>query len=140
MVGSASTLRNDEHWNNLIESAENRGCLYKVNILSYLFPAFSVTGSNRIIHLTINFQIIHFEILYVTYTVYVSFPLSHTSCALSYSLLTEFLNCTQQFPFFLNLKMFFASSTNFFFYKKKKKSCRSPSHMPRFSVRKNWSC
>ncbi|KAK4846134.1 hypothetical protein QYF36_013474 [Acer negundo] len=31
VVGSASTLRKDEHWNNLIESAENRGCLYKVS-------------------------------------------------------------------------------------------------------------
>ncbi|KAK2638699.1 hypothetical protein Ddye_026494 [Dipteronia dyeriana] len=30
VVGSASTLRKDEHWNNLIESAENRGCLFKV--------------------------------------------------------------------------------------------------------------
>ncbi|KAK3230841.1 hypothetical protein Dsin_002722 [Dipteronia sinensis] len=31
VVGSASTLRKDEHWNNLIESAENRGCLFKVS-------------------------------------------------------------------------------------------------------------
>ncbi|KAM7250769.1 hypothetical protein ACFE04_022652 [Oxalis oulophora] len=30
VVGSASTLRNDEHWNNLIESAEKRNTLFKV--------------------------------------------------------------------------------------------------------------
>ncbi|KAL4363787.1 hypothetical protein GQ457_04G001110 [Hibiscus cannabinus] len=31
VVGSASTLkRGDEHWNNLVESAEKRGCLFKV--------------------------------------------------------------------------------------------------------------
>ncbi|KAM0977274.1 hypothetical protein ACFX2I_020010 [Malus domestica] len=32
VVGSASTLRKrDEHWNNLIESAEKRDCLLKVS-------------------------------------------------------------------------------------------------------------
>ncbi|KAB5516168.1 hypothetical protein DKX38_026816 [Salix brachista] len=30
VVGSASTLRNDEHWNNLVESAEKRNALFKV--------------------------------------------------------------------------------------------------------------
>ncbi|KAH1099191.1 hypothetical protein J1N35_016112 [Gossypium stocksii] len=30
VVGSASTLKRDEHWNNLVESAEERGCLFKV--------------------------------------------------------------------------------------------------------------
>ncbi|XVE94014.1 hypothetical protein REPUB_Repub01dG0243700 [Reevesia pubescens] len=30
VVGSASTLKNDEHWSNLVESAEKRGCLFKV--------------------------------------------------------------------------------------------------------------
>lgn len=31
VVGSASTLRNDEHWNNLVESAEKRNVLFKVS-------------------------------------------------------------------------------------------------------------
>ncbi|XP_074381844.1 putative helicase MAGATAMA 3 [Apium graveolens] len=31
VVGSASTLRKDEHWKNLIESAEKRNALYKVS-------------------------------------------------------------------------------------------------------------
>ncbi|KAJ4847368.1 putative helicase MAGATAMA 3 [Turnera subulata] len=31
VVGSASTLRKDEHWNNLIESAEKRNVLFKVS-------------------------------------------------------------------------------------------------------------
>lgn len=31
VIGSASTLRNDEHWNNLIESAEQRNCFFKVS-------------------------------------------------------------------------------------------------------------
>ncbi|XWS55196.1 hypothetical protein CRYUN_Cryun10bG0153800 [Craigia yunnanensis] len=30
VVGSASTLKNDEHWSNLVESAEKRGCFFKV--------------------------------------------------------------------------------------------------------------
>ncbi|XP_022762918.1 probable helicase MAGATAMA 3 isoform X2 [Durio zibethinus] len=30
VVGSASTLKNDEHWRNLVESAEKRGCFFKV--------------------------------------------------------------------------------------------------------------
>ncbi|XP_017970760.1 PREDICTED: probable helicase MAGATAMA 3 isoform X2 [Theobroma cacao] len=30
VVGSASTLRRDEHWSNLVESAEKRGCFFKV--------------------------------------------------------------------------------------------------------------
>ncbi|OMO92078.1 putative helicase MAGATAMA 3 [Corchorus olitorius] len=30
VVGSASTLKNDEHWNNLVESAEKRDCFFKV--------------------------------------------------------------------------------------------------------------
>ncbi|XP_021285996.1 probable helicase MAGATAMA 3 isoform X2 [Herrania umbratica] len=29
VVGSASTLRRDEHWSNLVESAEKRGCFFK---------------------------------------------------------------------------------------------------------------
>ncbi|CBI39732.3 unnamed protein product, partial [Vitis vinifera] len=31
VVGSASTLKKDEHWNNLLESAEKRNCLLKVS-------------------------------------------------------------------------------------------------------------
>ncbi|XP_038881790.1 probable helicase MAGATAMA 3 isoform X2 [Benincasa hispida] len=31
VVGSASTLKRDEHWNNLVESARKRDCLYKVS-------------------------------------------------------------------------------------------------------------
>ncbi|XVE67327.1 hypothetical protein DITRI_Ditri08aG0151700 [Diplodiscus trichospermus] len=31
VVGSASTLKSDEHWSNLVGSAEKRGCLFKVN-------------------------------------------------------------------------------------------------------------
>ncbi|GLT41949.1 hypothetical protein SLA2020_159750 [Shorea laevis] len=31
VLGSASTLRRDEHWKNLIESAEERGCFFKVS-------------------------------------------------------------------------------------------------------------
>uniref|UniRef100_A0A6M2F3B6 Helicase ATP-binding domain-containing protein n=1 Tax=Populus davidiana TaxID=266767 RepID=A0A6M2F3B6_9ROSI len=31
VVGSASTLRNDEHWNNLVESAEKRNVIFKVS-------------------------------------------------------------------------------------------------------------
>ncbi|OMO79958.1 putative helicase MAGATAMA 3 [Corchorus capsularis] len=31
VVGSASTLRNDEHWNSLVESAEKRDCFFKVS-------------------------------------------------------------------------------------------------------------
>ena len=32
VVGSASTLkRGDEHWNNLVQSAEKRDCFFKVN-------------------------------------------------------------------------------------------------------------
>ncbi|KAE8706635.1 putative helicase MAGATAMA 3 [Hibiscus syriacus] len=30
VVGSASTLKRDEHWSNLVESAEKRDCLFKV--------------------------------------------------------------------------------------------------------------
>ncbi|KAK7852315.1 putative helicase magatama 3 [Quercus suber] len=42
VVGSSSTLRRDEHWNNLVESAENRKCFIQVNIssLSYLRISF----------------------------------------------------------------------------------------------------
>ena len=32
VVGSASTLKTDEHWKNLVESAEKRNVLLKVNI------------------------------------------------------------------------------------------------------------
>ncbi|KAK9279538.1 hypothetical protein L1049_013217 [Liquidambar formosana] len=31
VVGSASTLKKDGHWNNLVESAEKRNCLFKVS-------------------------------------------------------------------------------------------------------------
>ncbi|XP_059433882.1 probable helicase MAGATAMA 3 isoform X1 [Corylus avellana] len=31
VVGSSSTLRRDEHWNNLVESAEKRNCFFKVS-------------------------------------------------------------------------------------------------------------
>ncbi|XP_024022736.1 probable helicase MAGATAMA 3 isoform X2 [Morus notabilis] len=36
VVGSASTLRRgDEHWNNLVQSAEKRDCMFKVNVIFY---------------------------------------------------------------------------------------------------------
>ncbi|KDP29174.1 hypothetical protein JCGZ_16563 [Jatropha curcas] len=42
VVGSASTLRTDEHWNNLVESAEKRDFLFKVYTDSLFLPGKSV--------------------------------------------------------------------------------------------------